>query len=148
MGLKEFNNTFLVSLGLQLEGKLPLPFDVEQWPKAKEEIARVFLTKTQSEWCETFKDLDACVTPVLTVDEAVHHPHNKERKTFIFNDGVYEPSPAPKLSRSPGHIESKIQPKIGEHSVEVLQEVGYSQTEIQEMISNGVVDHPDMKSSL
>lgn len=139
---------FLFSLGLQLEGKLPSPFDIDQWPKAKDEITKVFLTKSQSEWCEIFKDLDACVTPVLTTDEAPRHPHNEERKTFIWNEGANEPSPAPKLSRTPGHRECKPQPNIGEHSVEVLKEIGYTQTEIQQLISDGVVDHPDMKSSL
>lgn len=131
-----------------MEGKLPDQSDVEQWPKAKEEIARVFSKKTQSEWCETFKDLDACVTPVLTTDQAPRHPHNEERKTFMLSDGAYEPSPAPKLSRTPGHCESKTQPQVGEHSIEVLQEVGYTQTEIQELINDGVVDHPNLKSSL
>lgn len=131
-----------------MEGKLPPQHDVEQWPKAKEEIARVFATKTQTEWCKTFKDLDACVTPVLTTDEAPHHTHNEERKTFISNDGTYEPSPAPKLSRTPGYCESKTQPEVGEHSIEVLQEIEYTQTEIQELIKDGVVDHPKLKSSL
>ncbi|KAL9987370.1 hypothetical protein ACROYT_G001664 [Oculina patagonica] len=134
--------------GLQLEGKLPSQLDVEQWPKAKEEIARVFAIKTQSEWSETFKDLDACVTPVLTTDEAPRHTHNEERKAFILNDGTYEPSPAPKLSRTPGSCKSKAQPEVGEHSIEVLQEIGYTQTEIQELIKDGVVDHPTPKSSL
>ena len=131
-----------------MEGKLPHQSDIEQWPKAKEEIAKEFVTKTQSEWCETFKDLDACVTPVLTTDEAPRYTHNEERKTFILNDGTYEPSPAPKLSRTPGHCESKTQPEIGEHSIEVLQEIGYTQKEIQELIKDGVVGHPNLKSSL
>lgn len=131
-----------------MKGKLPDQFDVQQWPKAKEEIARVFSKKTQSEWCETFKDLDACVTPVLTTDEAPHYPHNDERRTFILSDGAYEPSPAPKLSRTPGYCESKAQPDVGEHSIEVLKEAGYTQTEIIKLTNDGVVDHPTPKSSL
>lgn len=138
----------MLSLGLQLEGKLPHQLDVEQWPKAKEEIARVFLTKTQKEWYEIFKDLDACVTPVLTTDEAPCYTHNKERKTFILSDNAYKPSPAPKLSRTPGHCEAKRPPEVGEHSIEVLQEIGYTETEIQQLIKDGVVDHPNPKSSL
>lgn len=122
--------------------------DVKQWPKAKEEIARVFSKRTQSEWCETFEDLDACVTPVLTADEAPCHPHNDERKTFILSDGTYEPSPAPKLSRTPGYCKSMTQPEVGEHSLEVLKEAGYTQTEIQKLINDGVVDHLNLKSSL
>ena len=82
------------------------------------------------------------------MDEAPYEPHNEERKTFIWSDGAYEPTPAPKLSRTPGCCESKPQPKIGEHSMEVLQEIGYTRTEIQQLISEGVVDYIDMKSSL
>ena len=136
------------SVGLELEGRLPHQTDLDQWEKAKEQIASVFSTKTQSEWCEIFKDLDACVEPVLTTNEAPTHPHNKERNTFAFNDGAYEPNPAPKLSRTPGNCQPKPQPSIGEHTVEVLQETGYSQSEIQELMGDGVVDCPNMKSSL
>ena len=121
---------------------------MEQWPKAKEEIARIFSTKTQKEWCEIFKDLDACVTPVLTTDEAPHYTHNKEKKTFILSNNAYEPSPAPKLSRTPGNCEAKSLPEVGEHSIEVLQEIGYTETEVQQLIKDGVVDHPNLKSSL
>jgi len=64
------------------------------------------------------------------------------------SDGAYEPSPAPKLSRTPGHCKLKTQPEVGEHSLEVLKEAGYTQTEIQELLNDGVVDHPNLKSSL
>ena len=90
-----------------MEGKPPDQADLDQWPKAKEQIAGVFSTKTQSEWCEIFKDLDACVEPVLTADEASVHSLNKERKTFALNEGVYKPTPAPKLSRTPGNVTAR-----------------------------------------
>ena len=122
--------------------------DLDEWPKAKDQLARAFSTKTQAEWCETFKDLDACVEPVLTTDEAPTHPHNKERKTFILNDGTYEPAPAPKLSKTPGNCEPKPPLCIGEHTLEVLHEAGYSQAEIQELLREGIIDCPNTKSSL
>ena len=136
------------SVGLELEEKLPHQLDIDQWEKAKGQIASVFSTKTQSEWCGIFKDLDACVEPVLTTDEAPTHPHNKERNMFAFNDGAYEPTPAPKLSRTPGNCQPRPQPSIGEHTVEVLHETGYTQSEIQELMSDDIVSCPNMKSSL
>ena len=131
-----------------MEGKLPDQADLDQWPKAKEQIAGVFSTKSQSEWCEIFKDLDACVEPVLTTDEAPAHPLNKERNTFALNQGVYEPTPAPKLSRTPGNCTPRPQPNIGEHTFEVLEEAGYSDREIKQLIRDDVVDCPNIKSSL
>lgn len=134
--------------GLDLEGKLPHQADLYQWPKAKEEIASIFSTKTQSDWCKIFENLDACVEPVLTTDEAPLHPHNQERNAFSFSHGAYEPTPAPKLSRTPADCLPKPLPGTGEHTVEILQHTGYSQSDIQELIDEGVVECPNMKSSL
>lgn len=135
-------------VGLELEGKLPHQADIEQWKKAKEQIAHVFATKTQAEWCKIFKDLDACVEPILTIEEASSHPHNKERNMFTYSNGAYEPNPAPKLSRTPGVCQPKPRPSIGDHTVEVLQEAGYTQTEIHKLLTDGVVECPNVKSSL
>ena len=148
MSPRRGNTLLFPALGLQLEGKLPHQMDIDEWPKAKEQVARAFSTKTQSEWCDTFKDLDACVEPVLSTDEAPIHPHNEERKTFVLNDGAYEPTPAPKLSRTPGNCTPKPQPAIGEHTLQVLEEAGYSPTEIQQLINDGVIECSNMKSSL
>ena len=141
-------NLFVVFSGLQLEGQLSHQMDMDQWPKMKEQLAKAFASRTQAEWCETFEDLDACVEPVLTVDEAVIHPHNKDRETFVLNEGLYEPTPAPKLSRTPGNCERTPSISIGQHTKEILLEVGYSQAEIQELLKDGVVDCPNIKSSL
>ena len=135
-------------VGLGLEGKLPHQADLYQWPKAKEQISSIFLTKTQSDWCKIFKDLDACVEPVLSIDEAPLHHHNQERNAFAFNNGAYEPNPAPKLLRTPGSQQPKPLPQMREHTVEILQESGYSQNEITELVNEGIVECPNMKSSL
>ena len=88
------------------------------------------------------------IEPVLTIDEASVHSLNKERKTFALNEGVYEPTPAPKLSRTPGNCTPRPQPNIGEQTFEVLEEAGYSDREIKQLIRDGVVDCPNIKSSL
>jgi len=142
----KFYKQFLKGLGL--EGKLPHQADLHEWPTAKEQISSIFLAKTQSDWCKIFKDLDACVEPVLSTDEAPLHRHNQERNAFAFNNGAYEPNPVPKLSRTPGSCQPKPLPQMGEHTVEILQQSGYSPNEITELVNEGIVECPDMKSSL
>ncbi len=106
----------------------------------REKFAKIFASKTQVEWCEVFDNEDACVTPVLTLDEAGHYPHNKGRNAFMFNkDGQCEPSPAPQLSRSPGHQTVAPQPAIGQHTYDVLKQIGYTQKDIKELDGLGVI---------
>ncbi|KAK4315645.1 hypothetical protein Pmani_013136 [Petrolisthes manimaculis] len=79
----------------------------------KKVLEAKFKEKTQKEWTEIFDGKDACVTPVLTMEEAPHHPHNAYRGTFIpssTNGGQYEPRPAPYLSRTPGSVQERAAP--------------------------------------
>jgi alpha-methylacyl-CoA racemase len=71
------------------------------WPKAKERIAAKLRTRTRDEWARLFADTDACVAPVLAWDEAPYHPHLAVRGTFVEVDGVVQPAPAPRFSRTP-----------------------------------------------
>jgi alpha-methylacyl-CoA racemase len=103
---------------------LPSRDDETQWPAAKEAWAAVFRTKTRDEWAAIFDGSDACVTPVLSYREAAAHPHNAERGTFVERDGVLQPAPAPRLSRTPGELPDPA-PLRGEHTEEILRELGY-----------------------
>jgi alpha-methylacyl-CoA racemase len=76
--------------------------DPAAWPMLKRRLAAIFLTRTRDEWCALFEDSDACVAPVLDWDEAPLHPHNRARGTFVEVDGVLQPAPAPRFSRTPG----------------------------------------------
>jgi alpha-methylacyl-CoA racemase len=90
--------------GLSLEpATLPPQYDRAKWPEVKEKFAVIFLTKTRDEWTDHFADLDACVTPVLSPREAASHPYNTERNVFVI-DGVIQPQPAPRFSKTPGEI--------------------------------------------
>lgn len=101
----------------------------------------IFKTKTQEEWCAIFDGTDACVTPVLSLKDVANHPHNKENETFTVMENNYvTPNPAPRLSRTPGiSTATQTNPDRGEHSIEVLTELGYSSKEIDDFIEKGTV---------
>lgn len=67
-------------------------------------MARVFRLRSRAEWCELLERTDACVSPVLDVDEAPAHPQNMARGNFVEVDGVLHAAPAPRFSRTPGAI--------------------------------------------
>ena len=108
------------------------------WPEQKEEIKKVFLKKTRHEWCELMEGTDVCFAPVLDMSEAPQHPHNKERKTFIDLEGVTQPAPAPRFSRTEPEVVSS--PSIvGEHTNEVLSSIGLSEEDISTLKTSGAV---------
>ncbi len=113
--------------------------DTECWPDHIEAFRRAFLTRTRDEWAEVFSELDACVSPVLDLDEAPGHPHNVERGTFpVGPDGEIHIAPAPRLERTPGTLRQR-EPRMGEHTEEVLAELGYGAGDILELEQNGAI---------
>jgi alpha-methylacyl-CoA racemase len=74
--------------------------DREHWPDAKARLAALFKTRKRQEWCALLEGTDACFAPVLTTDEAPHHPHNRARRTYVEIDGIVQPAPAPRFSRT------------------------------------------------
>ncbi|XP_045625274.1 alpha-methylacyl-CoA racemase isoform X1 [Procambarus clarkii] len=104
-------------------------------------IKNRFKEKTQEEWTKIFDGKDACVTPVLSLDEAPVHPHNAKRGSFIPSSlpGNFEPGPAPRLSRTPGIVVLGTKPpRVGQHTVEVLVELGYSKQDIDQLLLHEV----------
>ena len=102
--------------------------DPKKWPQQARAFAARFLEKTRDEWAAIFAGaphaLDACVTPVLELDEAPAHPHNVARDAFPTGpDGQLHTAPAPRLARTPGTIRRGA-PVPGEHTDEVLREAG------------------------
>src|SRR5437016_4138647 len=85
-----------------LAEKLPGQHDVEQWPQLRALFEETFATKTRDDWAALFSDVDACVAPVLGAGEAAGHPHVRARQTLVDVDGVVQPAPAPRFSRTPG----------------------------------------------
>ncbi|MCU1699248.1 MAG: fatty acid-CoA racemase [Mycobacterium sp.] len=95
----QFYSAFLDVLGLD-DPELPFQLDASAWPEMKKLIGDTFQQKTRDEWTATFADSDACVSPVLSPWEAHEHPHNRARGVFVEVDGVLQPAPAPRFSRS------------------------------------------------
>jgi alpha-methylacyl-CoA racemase len=78
--------------------------DARAWPDLRAALAERFLQKTRDEWCAIMEGTDVCFAPVLTIDEAPGHAHNAARGIFVKADGLQQPAPAPRLSRTPGGI--------------------------------------------
>jgi len=89
-------------------------------------------TRTRDEWCELLEDYDTCFAPVLDMDEAPEHPHNRDRGTFVEVDGVVQPAPAPRFSRTPSEI-SAPPSRPGEHTDQVLADWGFSPETINQL---------------
>jgi alpha-methylacyl-CoA racemase len=102
-------------------------------------FAKKFKEKTQEEWCAIFDGVDACVAPILSLEEAPKHRHNAERRSFGANSGVTVPNPAPLLSRTPGKASGlRPRPQVGEHTRVVLNGLGYTDDEIAKFVETGV----------
>ncbi|MBW1702930.1 MAG: CoA transferase, partial [Deltaproteobacteria bacterium] len=102
-------------------------------------FAGVFKTKTRDEWAAVFEGKDACVAPVLDLNEVAQHPHNREREVIIDIDGVPQPAPAPKLSRTPGKV-TKAGGLRGSDMREILTELGYPEEKIKDLLETEIVE--------
>lgn len=112
--------------------------DESQWPELKKKIATVFKGKTRSEWCAVMEGTDVCFAPVLDMDEAPQHPHNRARNTFIEIQGVIQPGPAPRFSRTSPEIQGPP-PMPGEHTDAALSDWGFSAEEIGRLRESGAI---------
>ncbi|MGI4748803.1 MAG: CaiB/BaiF CoA transferase family protein, partial [Janthinobacterium lividum] len=87
----------LLLKGLEIPAGDIVQSDKATWPAMTERFAAAFATRTRDEWDTVFGGTDACVTPVLSLDEAPHHPHNRARGSFAASAGVMQPAPAPRF---------------------------------------------------
>ncbi|GIF05636.1 CaiB/BaiF CoA transferase family protein [Actinoplanes siamensis] len=100
----QFYAALLAGLGLTGDPGLPTQFDSRGWPELRRVFTERFAARTRDEWAGVFAGLDACVSPVLTPAEAPAHPHNRARDAFVEVDGVPQPAPAPRFSRTPAAV--------------------------------------------
>ncbi len=106
--------------------------DKSKWPALKQKVATVLKTKTRDEWSDIMEGTDVCFAPVLNLDEAVKHPHNVARKTFVEIEGVPQPAPAPRFSRTEATIQ-RPPAQAGQHTEEALKEWGLSDAEVADL---------------
>jgi alpha-methylacyl-CoA racemase len=83
--------------------EIEIPNDAD-WETASQTLAAAFKRKTRDEWAALLEGTDACVAPVLALDEAPAHPHLRARGTYVESGGVAQPAPAPRFSRTPGTV--------------------------------------------
>jgi alpha-methylacyl-CoA racemase len=121
-----------------LASSAPLPerTDVEQWPTLRALIAGRFAERTQAEWTATFVDSDACVEPVIRIGAAGKHPHLADRTTMIEHDGLLQPAPAPRFSRTTTQLGNGPE-RPGHSSREALLAWGIS--DVDRLIAGQVV---------
>lgn len=119
-----FYRNLLESLGID-DINPARQYDASQWGAARQKLQSVFATKTRDEWCELLDGTDTCCTPILTMSEVASHPHNTARKTFIEVEGIPQPGPAPRFSRTSSEI-SKAAGPANPDIHQVLSEWGAS----------------------
>jgi alpha-methylacyl-CoA racemase len=110
----------------------------ESWPEQKKALKEIFLKKTQQEWCGLMEGTDICFAPVLNMAEAPEHPHNKARNTFIELEGIVQPAPAPRFSRTVPEV-YPAPAYVGEHTEEVLKSIGMQDSDIEDLKASGEV---------
>ena len=123
-----FYDAMLERMGLHNDG-LPDRDDRANWPLLRRRFGEVFRQKTRDEWCAVMDGSDACFAPVLSLGEAPDHPHMRARNTFVEVDGVVQPGPAPRFSRTAPEIQHGV-PGAGEHADEALKDWGFGSDEI------------------
>ncbi len=134
----QFYALLLEKTGLDQDPDLAKQMSRDDWPKLREKLAAVLATKTRDEWDEIMLGTDICYAPILNFDEAVAHPHNQARNTFVASADIVQAAPAPRFSRTEPELpEPPVAP--GEHSEEVLASIGLDAAAIAELKSSGAV---------
>ncbi|MBC3915954.1 CoA transferase [Undibacterium sp. CY18W] len=130
------------ALLLQLSGITDAAFeaqmDASKWPELKAKCASLFKTRTRQQWCELMEGTDICFAPVLDMAEAPTHPHNQARGNFVDVDGVTQPAPAPRFSRTSPEL--GLPPASpGQHSEAILRDWGIAEDRISSLAEHKLI---------
>lgn len=132
-----FYQALLGVLGLQNE-TLPDQNDKSAWPDMKRRFADIIRTRTRDEWCARASGVEACISPVLEVGDLEADPHLRHRGSFVRKDGILQPTPAPRFSRTPARL--SLQPPLpGEHTTEALAYWGIEADRIDLLKQRGAI---------
>lgn len=133
----QFYAELIERLGLKGAGLAP-QMDRAGWPAMRAKFAAVFRTKTRGEWGVLFEGTDACVAPILDIEEAARHPHNRARGTFVTIDGTLQPAPAPRFSRTAPALPTPP-PRAAANTDEALARWGLSLDDLVELRGVGAI---------
>src|SRR3954471_5896250 len=133
----QFYALLLQHTGLEGES-LPDQTDRAAWPDMATRLARIFKQKTREEWTAIMEQTDICFAPVLRMSEALAHPHNVHRGSFVEVDGIAQPGPAPRFLGTPSHVQ-RPPGRVGEHTDAILGDWGFSADEIAALHRAGAV---------
>jgi len=112
--------------------------DKQHWASLRSKLEALFATQTRDHWCALLEGTDVCFAPVLDLQEAPNHPHNVARQSFVEIDGVTQPAPAPRFSRTPTSVQAPAA-MAGEHSEEILSDWGFAANEISALKQAGAI---------
>ncbi|MBU1361384.1 MAG: CoA transferase [Gammaproteobacteria bacterium] len=114
------------------------PLDALAHGDARAVLAEVFARHDRDHWARLFEGTDACVAPVLTMAEAPSHPHHLARESFVAPDGIVQPRPAPRFSRTPSAMPTPPE-SAGASSRSALLDWGVASDRVDALCASGVV---------
>jgi alpha-methylacyl-CoA racemase len=126
--------------------RLGLPFSTDDGPALRGKLETLFKTRTRDEWCTLLEGTDACFAPVLSMAEAPQHPHNVARGSFVEVDGVVQPAPAPRFSRTPSAHPTPPE-EAGADTRAVLHGWGIAEEKIEALLKSGVLGEPKVQTA-
>ena len=122
--------------------RLGLPYTTDDGAGIRDTLEKLFKTRSRDDWCALLEGTDACFAPVLTMEEAPHHPHNVARGTFVELDDVVQPNAAPRFSRTPSARPTPPQ-RTGEGTRSALAAWGIPSERIETLFAGGVIGEPE-----
>lgn len=134
----QFYRDLLMRLGLADDPDFASQNDPRGWPALKDRLEALFLTRTRAEWCELLEHTDACFAPVLSMDEAPLHPHNQQRETFVSVEGIVQPAPAPRYSRTKTAPPTPLVQSTGQVQ-SILSGIGFAADELERLRAEGII---------
>jgi alpha-methylacyl-CoA racemase len=134
---RKFYDELLLAMGLDPKA-IPDQLDRSTWQPLRLQFEAIFRGKTREQWCQIMAGREACFSPVLDLSEAPQHPHLAARRGFEEVDGVLQPGPAPRFSRTPSAIRQPP-PKPGSNTHEALSAWGFNANELQALQKAGVI---------
>ncbi len=134
---KKFRDQLFALIGLPPEASAGA-MDENNWPALRAALAACFATKSRAAWCALLEGSDACFAPVLSMAEAAQHPHQSARNAFVAIDGVPQPAPAPRFSRTANELPTAPEAP-GASSDLAMLEWGFDEAEIASLKQRGAL---------